>query len=289
VRIDKWLQKQGLGLTGRQIEEALDSGLVTSGEGKRLKKGHVVDELCLPRLDKLHAHLRQLKAGNSRLSIGVVGKGEGFWAVDKPAGVPSLPISLFDEMTLTQWALAQDPAVSLEFPGAQPTVVPHRLDISTSGVQIVCRTAESFREWRESFESKSVQKSYLAWCWGKPEKDRFRIELPLVHDPRDSSKMRVGEEGRGRVREAISEIIVKVQRTGFFLAEVRCLTGVTHQVRVHLASQGFPLLGDELYDENWSERGIKPKHHQLRASRLVAPLGDFSVDCAEFIQAPSES
>ena len=83
-------------------------------------------------------------------------------------------------------------------------------------------------------------------------------------------------------RPAESRVKVIKSLSDRFLAEVRCSTGVTHQVRVHLAFKGHPLLGDPLYDPGLEGRPVKPKYHQLRAVQLSTPEGSFAVDTGDF-------
>jgi len=291
IRVSKWLKERYPGLNQRHREEALDLGLVTFDTGKKAKKGDKLNLDEALNCEKLEHYLSDLKRGSALESVKVVKSGAdlGFVVVDKPSGVASQPISLLDRETITQWARFHYPAVSVEFFEAQPVLTPHRLDIGTSGVLIVSLHRKSYLWWRERFQSKKIKKEYLAWCWGEPEQESFTCEQSIGHAMGDNRKM-VALKGNVRHRppvfEALSEIQVirKVEDKGLFLARIRCSTGVTHQVRVHLASLGFPLVGDELYDSSIDKRLIKRPFHALRATSIICEDWNCSVPETDFMR-----
>jgi 23S rRNA pseudouridine1911/1915/1917 synthase len=278
LRLDQFLKATFPFLTGRQIDEAIDRGLVLNINGGHCKKGERISSGNNFNLAPLEEHLKLLGQGNSALKVEVITEEEDFAVVDKPAGMPSHPISLFDYATVTQWALRYYPGILAEFPGAQQTITPHRLDTGTSGLLVVAKNRKGFEGWRHSFHRKAVSKKYLAWCWGCPDRQVFEATKSIGHDGADRRKMTTDKARvRGPYQEAFSvvRVIETYAEQALFLAEITCKTGVTHQVRVHMASAGFPLVGDSLYDNEASERGWRPSYHQLRAVSLTR--GEFSV------------
>jgi len=285
LRADKWLGGQYPNLNGRHIEEAFREGLVLSSTGAKVKKGDRIGPEGLDCL-ALEKHLKTLREGNPKLVVRILAENESWLAVDKPPGMPSHPISLFDRDTVTHWALAKYPSIGREFPQVQPTISPHRLDTDTSGILIVAKTKLAYDDWRRGFESKLIEKSYLAWCWGDPEKDVYATELPIAHAPGKQSKM-VVVEGTRRVSPPVMPAsttmdVISRRKNGVFLAKIHCKTGVTHQVRVHLAFLGFPLVGDKKYDPLWEKRSIQESRHWLRASELKYRDLVISSDRTEF-------
>ena len=281
------MQDRWPNLTQRQREEALNSGLVCLNSGQKLKKGDKIASHEVLNCERLETHLEFLSKGCDVAGVQVVANEAGFVVVDKPAGVPTHPISLFDSETLTDWAKYHYPEVKLEFPEVQPTLTPHRLDIGTSGVVILATTKQEYAKWRERFKSKVVSKTYLAWCWGRPKKSEYVCEFSVAHAGGDGRKM-VALKGDAKHRPPVLEASSKIKvqevlgETGIFLASIDCSTGVTHQVRVHLAALGFPLVGDDLYDSEYEKRAIKRKFHALRAISLSCSEIRFSVDSQGF-------
>ncbi|MBI4406092.1 MAG: hypothetical protein HY537_18175 [Deltaproteobacteria bacterium] len=287
-RLDCWVRLRFPSLTGRHIEEAIKTGLVYTSDGKQLKKGDRFASDQDIDYSRLHAHLSMLKRGTAQLVVPIVFETDAYLIVDKPAGIASHPLSLYDTETITHWALARYPGIEAEFKTTQPIITPHRLDNGTSGLLVVAKTSSAFHSWRLMFSRKEVKKKYLAWCWGQAESCEFSISTPIGHSPNDPARM-VTVKNRARFRPPLQQAssFVKVirQDADRFLCEVSCETGVTHQVRVHLASVGFPLLGDQTYDPVWMKRGEIQRYHQLRAFELTCGQQTWSAPVAEFISS----
>lgn len=273
IRVSKWLQERYPQLSQRQREEAIDAGLVTLGGAGALKKGDKISENELLNCTKLESFLIELKKGNDVVGVKLISEENGLLVVDKPSGVATHPISLFDKNTLTQWARFYYPRVGDEFPEAQPTLTPHRLDTGTSGLVLVATRKDPFLLWRERFKTQSIIKTYLAWCWGNPESENYTCNYSIAHAAGDSRKM-VALKGDVRSKPPVMKAESKVRvcerfiDKNIFLAQIECSTGVTHQVRVHMAALGFPLVGDELYDSEINARALKRRFHALRAISL---------------------
>ena len=267
-RADRWLRDRFPSLTRRHAEEALEAGLARHFTGRKAHKGDRIESLDARALAD---HLARLRGGTPGLEIPIVAEGEGWVAVDKPPGLNGHPLSLFDDKTLTHWAFARWPDLRVEFPGIQPTLVPHRLDRETSGLQIVALTTGAFAQWRARFHGGKVTKRYLAWVWGVPRVDCWQATWAVAHDPRDARRMVVvGSHVRHRppILQAHTEFRVLERGQGLSLVEGICRTGVTHQVRLHAAESGYPLVGDSLYDCEFEQRFLSTPGHWLRAVAL---------------------
>jgi len=157
--------------------------------------------------------------------------------LDKPAGVVVHPTYKNTSGTLLNAVLwrVRDRA------GAQPGILT-RLDKNTSGVVVIALTAELHRQMQRDMIAGRVQKEYLAVVAGCPDPRQGRIRLPLGRADEDRRRVVVRDDG------AMSETMYEVVQAGE-RSIVRCelITGRTHQIRVHLASSGWPLLGDSVY------------------------------------------
>lgn len=288
ARVDALVAEKYPRLSNRHIDEALDKELVLDAQGKKLKKGTKIHPDTPLNFDKLNAHLRRLKEGNPNLKIAVMEETPEFCVISKPFGMPSHPISLFDENTVTHWAFSHFKGIEKEFPEIQPTVSPHRLDTDTEGLLIVCKTKASYEEWRERFHTKQIKKRYLAWVQGIVAAP-LKTDVPIAHNSQLKSKM-VAVEGEMKyappIQSAHSEItpIKTVESKNISLVEVSCKTGVTHQVRVHLAHLGHPLVGDRLYDDKVNTRLTQAEHHLLLAYELTCEGKTYSVEKNHFIK-----
>lgn len=285
-RLDHWLKERFPSLSNRHIEEAISEGLVVNAQGNKLKKGEKLS--ALPDCSKLEKQLLELKKGNPGIKeVVVVSSQKDFLVIDKPPGLPSHPIGLFDVENVTAWTFAYSPLVAREWKEeAQPTLCPHRLDTDTSGLLIVCLTQKAYKKWRELFSKKALTKTYFAWCWGKPKKEKFEVVFDLAHHPKDSRKMVAIKSAITKHRPPLLKgktsfkVIKKLNDR--FLVEAQMKTGVTHQVRVHLSALGFPLIGDELYDDAFEKRAAKQKGHLLRAAKIEGEGFLSKVDSDEF-------
>jgi 23S rRNA pseudouridine1911/1915/1917 synthase len=136
----------------------------------------------------------------------------------------------------------------------------HRLDVGTTGVVLLARDAGTHRVLAEALGARRIGKIYLALCWGHPRPREGRYDLPLGPDREDRRKMRVDPAGR----PAVTRYRVLAAPSHAALVELRPETGRTHQIRVHLAQAGHPIVGDDFYGG--------PRHHGVREATLRAAL-----------------
>ncbi len=169
-----------------------------------------------------------------------------FLVVEKPAGIPVHPLSLEDGDTLVQRLVPDYPEIAKVGKDPREMGLAHRLDNDTSGLLLIARDQKSWVFFREEFQKHRIEKEYEALVLGevKIKKDKFRIDFPIAHHPKNKKKMKVDVR---RGREAVTFFSVEKIFQGFSLLKIQIATGVRHQIRVHLAHLGHPLVGDVLY------------------------------------------
>ena len=191
--------------------------------------------------------------------------------INKPAGVVVHPAPGNPDGTVVNAILSRYPELrSAELPdGSRPGIV-HRLDKDTSGCLAVARTPEAQAKLCEAFAARETGKIYLAITAGVPAEKKGRIENLIGRHPVNRQKMAIVERNG---KNAVSEYEVidegRINNVKTALIKVRIYTGRTHQIRVHLASLGCPVLGDELYGGAKACHGIP--RQMLHAWKLKVP------------------
>ncbi len=137
----------------------------------------------------------------------------------------------------------------------RPGIV-HRLDKDTSGLMVVAKNDRAHQKLTEDFASRNVIKRYAAVIAGKPDSDHEVIDRPIGRHPKYRHKMTVREDGREAVTEYFLKKIWNNNHGIFSLLDVRLHTGRTHQIRVHLASLGTPIVGDQIYSKKWAKHRV---------------------------------
>jgi 23S rRNA pseudouridine1911/1915/1917 synthase len=185
---------------------------------------------------------------------------EHLLVVDKPAGVVVHPAPGHAAGTLVHGLVARGVAGGHpERPG-----IVHRLDRDTSGLMVVARSAEAHRRLQGLMRRRAVERTYIALVRGRPRSWRGRIEAPIGRDRSDPLRHSLDTD---RPRDAITHFEVERLLDDHALLRVRLETGRTHQIRVHLAAIGLPVVGDRVYGV--PEPGL-PRQF-LHAARLAFP------------------
>lgn len=197
------------------------------------------------------------ETGASHLQPEIVYEDEALALLNKPAGMLSVP-GRTENYSVATWAQQR-------WEGA---MMVHRLDMSTSGLILVAKTAEAYHHLQRQFEEHTIKKKYLALVEGTPEKEHGIIDLPLIYDPVNRPRQVVDYE---RGKRAITEYrVLSTQSPGVTLLALWPHTGRTHQLRMHCAHPdglGCPIVGDELYGHK-SDR----LYLQAQAITLVHPV-----------------
>jgi 23S rRNA pseudouridine1911/1915/1917 synthase len=192
------------------------------------------------------------------IALALVYEDEDLLVLDKPPGLVVHPGAGVREGTLAAALLHHDPALA-GVGGAGRSGLVHRLDRGTSGLLVVARSDAAHRALAAQFHARRVEKIYDAITWGRPRVREGEIDLGVGRDPRLRVRMRAGVAG-GRTARSLYRVVEEVP--GFARVEVQILTGRTHQVRVHLAALGHPIVGDATYGGERSASVGDPRRRQ---------------------------
>ncbi len=239
VRLDAFVRAALPILSQRLARTVIAEGAVRVN-GRRAPKGSRVragDVVTLPDVAGL--------APEPGLPVPVVYEDETLVALAKPGGMPAHALDPRARGTAANFLLARWPEMADVGEPFAPGLV-HRLDTGTSGVLLAARTAVAWMQLRADFAARRVEKRYRAIVAGVVPAAGLRITVALAHDPRDRRRMIAAPPG-ARAWDAETIVTALDVRDDRSLVEAVIRTGVTHQVRVHLAHAGYPVLNDALY------------------------------------------
>ena len=259
-RLDAFLTAALAGLPRRLVRRVIAEGNVRvnghrAAKGVRLKPG---DQVTLP-------DLPDALAPEPALALPVLHEDAALAVIDKPGGMPAHALDPRQRGTAAAFVLARWPETAEVGDALAPGLI-HRLDGGTSGVLVVARTTESFTALRAALAARRIEKRYLAVVAGTAEDTR--VDTPLAHDSRDRRRMTAAKSD-DRSWPAESEIRVVTPGRDRSLVAVTMRTGVTHQIRVHLALTGHPVVGDALYGGPPAD--LPEARHALHASGITLP------------------
>jgi 23S rRNA pseudouridine1911/1915/1917 synthase len=216
---------------------ARNGGILVNGEAAKpsrpLETGDVL-EFDIPPPERLVARAEAI-------DLAIAYEDDDIIVIDKPAGMVTHPAAGARGGTLVNAVLAH---VGGRLPGdaVRPGLI-HRLDRDTSGLLVVAKREESLRALAAAMKARRIEREYVGLVAGVPRHARGTIEGPIGRDPRNRLKFAIVDDGK----PAITEYAVRSEFPSHSELVFRLKTGRTHQIRVHLAAAGHPIINDPLY------------------------------------------
>ncbi|MBI5393696.1 MAG: RluA family pseudouridine synthase [Verrucomicrobia bacterium] len=263
-RLDLWLLEQLPGHSRAFLQKLIRDGHVRIG-GSEVKASHAIRvgeivEVVIPPPEPS-------TVAPEAIPLEVLFEDDDLIVVNKPPGLVVHPSAGHAEHTLVNALLHHCRGRLSGIGGVERPGIVHRLDLDTSGCLVVAKTDAAHRALSQQFKSHEVEKYYLALVWGLPRMQRGRIEGAIGRNPHHRQKMAVLVEGG---RESITEFEIMEHFGGCTLVRCQLHTGRTHQIRVHLASIGNPIVGDTVYGRMRRHPiASKATRQMLHAERLA--------------------
>ncbi|HSW40255.1 MAG TPA: RluA family pseudouridine synthase [Acidobacteriota bacterium] len=242
IRLDRFMTLSLPDESRSQMQNWIRKGHVTVN-GKTAKTGYITRTG-----DHVELRLPATEPGGpfpEEIPLTVLYEDDDLAVIDKPAGMICHTGAGIKSGTLVNALLYRMGSLEAGDP-ARPGIV-HRLDKFTSGVLLVAKNNFAHRRLSEQFKKRQVRKHYLALIYGSLSPPRGTIDLAIGRDPDDRKKM---SPRAGHKRNAVTHYSLKTDYGTLSLLDIRIETGRTHQIRVHLAWKGHPVVGDILYGGN---------------------------------------
>jgi len=272
VRLDKFVGDKCPEISRTHAQKFIDEGHITVDDlvakaSLKLDVGDKVEVVIPPTPPS--------PLSPEEIPINIVYEDDDLLVVDKPPGLTVHPAPGHPGHTLVNAILAYFPHLVDISDSVRPGIV-HRLDKDTSGLMLVAKNRVAQINLANQFKSRSVTKAYLVMVKGKLTPEQGLIDAAMGRDPRNRKRMAVVSKGR----EARTEYQVVRYPGDFTLLEVKTHTGRTHQIRVHLAAIGYPVVGDMTY-------GVKSPH-LLRQFLHACRLGFKLPSSGEYVEFTSD-
>lgn len=269
IRADVFIS-DALGITRSAAQKLTEDGSVTL-DGKPVAKNYKTREndvftVSLP-------EPREIDVEPEDIPLDVVYEDGDIIVINKPAGMVVHPAPGHETGTLVSALLYHCGDTLSSINGVMRPGIVHRIDRDTTGLIAAAKNDAAHLALSEQLKDHTMKREYLAILVGRLPEKRGTVNRPIARHPTDRKKMAIARPGDTSAREAVTHYETVCTANGFTLASMRLETGRTHQIRVHMASTGHPVLGDPVYGGDGT---LFEKHHpslfagqMLHARRLT--------------------
>lgn len=269
VRIDRWLAEQLPELSRSRLQKLIEQGQVQVNEQVCQSKKIILQ--CGDRLQVVVPLPQPLELRPEAIPLDILYEDDSLLIVNKPAGMvvhpaPGHATGTLVHALLAHCQVAPDLSSLAGIGGVLRPGIVHRLDKDTSGAIAIAKTDQAYQHLQAQIQAKTAHREYLGVVYGTPKTEWGTVNLPIGRHPTERKKMAVVPEVKGG-RRAVTHWQVEERLGNYSLVRFRLETGRTHQIRVHTAHEGHPLVGDPVYSSGRSV-GVKLMGQALHAERL---------------------
>ena len=259
-RLDKYITDKNKMYSRSIIQKMIEEGNILVN-GKKTKSSYKVAPGDVVTI-KDYEPKEDIKLKPQKIELNVIYEDKDIIIINKENGMVVHPGNGNPDGTLAN-AILERCKDSLSGIGGtiRPGIV-HRIDKDTSGLVIVAKNDSAHVEISKQIQERKVTKTYIALVRGNVKENEATINMPIGRSSKDRKKMAVSKKGK----EAITHFKVLKRYDGFTLLELEIETGRTHQIRVHLAEIGFPIVGDMVYSNGKNPFGVEGQ--MLHAAKL---------------------
>jgi 23S rRNA pseudouridine1911/1915/1917 synthase len=263
MRLDRYLAEQLPDLSRSRIQQLIDdnqvmvNGVTCTSKKATVKQGDRI-QVRIP-------EARPLALTPEPIPLDILYEDEHLLVVNKPSGLVVHPAPGHPEGTLVNALLAHCPDL-VGIGGVQRPGIVHRLDKDTSGAIAIAKTDQAHQHLQAQFKAKTARRQYLGIVYGSPGTESGIVDQPIGRHPVDRKKMAVVPPEKGG-RGAVTHWQVLERLGNFTLMQFQLETGRTHQIRVHCAFSGHPIVGDPVYGSGRSV-GVNLTGQALHAWKL---------------------
>lgn len=266
-RLDKIIPILENSISRTAVQRMIDNGLILVNN-KKLKASYKVNKKDIITIEKEEVKNINLEA--QEIPLEVIYEDKDIIVVNKPKGLVVHPAIGNPDNTLVNaiMAICKD---SLSGIGGElrPGIV-HRLDKDTSGILIVAKTDIAHMKLSDQIKNREISKRYIALVRGNIKENYVTINMPIGRSTKDRKKMAVVKNGK----EAITHFDVIKRYNNYTLLDIKIDTGRTHQIRVHMAQIGYPIVGDITYSNGKNPFGVVGQMLHAKSLEFIHPISN---------------
>lgn len=267
-RLDQFLADNAdvasLGLSRKRVQDLIAEGHVLKNGQPCTKQTYKTKKADAFTITVPPAEEMTIKGEN--IPLEVLYEDDDLIVVNKPTGMATHPAAGSRTGTLVHALLHHCKGNLSGIGGVERPGIVHRLDKGTSGVMVVAKNDLAHQHLSKQFKDRTLDRRYLALCYGTPEEREGEIEGNIGRSPKNRKKMALLRSGGKTARTTYK--VISSNPMGFSLVNLKLYTGRTHQIRVHMTHMGYPLLGDPVY----GRKRQYPKELDLEGCKLIDAL-----------------